>query len=337
MYEALPDTDDAGKPLGIDEILRQRAEIADKAYRTFYPEKFKQEAVAQPVATGGQAVPVAGSQLKEVLGGKLEAPKEAFSLPNEAELRGMINAPEAGEDDYIGLIENTNVPINLKKEALEKFRAFAINPPPLPGSTLGDVLARKDKIAEQLKRAEKEVRLAPERDKYIQAWNAAKQDTAKDISRFAKSIGADDASVINSLAKNEIVEIPGRFNPETEDFKWNVRDLFYDDQAKRLGVDARRIPSLPNERLEPFQKSEFAKELGVESFTLPGFRRIELGSGKKSYDDVLNAYLQEKAGNAPTSQVGLPRPSSPEEAAKLPPGTKFLDPNGKIKEVPLPK
>lgn len=59
MYEALPDTDDAGKPLGIDEILRQRAEIADKAYRTFYPEKFKQEAVAQPVATGGQAAPVA--------------------------------------------------------------------------------------------------------------------------------------------------------------------------------------------------------------------------------------------------------------------------------------
>jgi hypothetical protein len=262
-------------------------------------------AVAQQVAQA-QGAPVAGqvqqnavagapkSQLKEVLGGKPEATQKAFALPNEIEMKAMINSPEAVEGDYSGLIENANVPIHLKKQALEKFRAFAANPPTLPGSTLGDVLARKDKIAEQLKRAEKAVRLAPEQDKYIQAWSDAKQDTAKDISRFAKSIGADEDSIVNSLAKDEIIEIPGRFNPETEDFKWSVRDLFYDDQAKRLGVDARRIPSLPNERLEPFQKSEFAKELGVESFTLPGLRRIELGSGKKTYDDVLNAYVQEK-------------------------------------------
>ena len=318
-----------GNIVTLQDVLNKQAANYDMAHRIVYPEKYQQPpAVATPAAEGGKVAPA--SQLKEVLGGGVTAtPKQV-----QAEIETEINAPDANEDFLTALIENHNVPITQRQKALDKLRNFLTNPSTKPGSTLGDVLARKEKIAEQVARAEKAIKLAPEREKYIQAWSEAKKDTAKDIARFAKSIGVDDAAVINSLAKNEIVEIPGKFNPETEDFKWNVRDLFYDDMAKRLGVNARKIPSLPNEKLEPFQKSEFAKELGVESFTLPGLRRIELGSGKKTYDDVLNAYLQEKAGKATAKEVGLPRPSSPEEALKLPPGTKFLDPNGNIKTVP---
>ena len=220
--------------------------------------------------------------------------------------RAKIGAPDVDENFYSAFIASPNNSIADKRAALEKFKEFVKAPTNRPGATLGEVFSRKEKLDELLRQAEEDVQFFPEREKYVEAWQQAKESRMGEINDFARSLGVPADTVINSMAKGEAVDTGTKFNPDTESTVWPVRDLFYDFLSKKLGVERSKLPGLPEERLEPFQKSRFAKRLGVESFTLPGLRRVELGSGKKTYQDVLDAVIQDASRSRPSSR---PTPS----------------------------
>ena len=124
---------------------------------------------------------------------------------------GATTEAPATEDEnfYTKTIADPNVPLANKKALLEKFKGFVKNPPFQPGSTFGEANQRKEKLKQDLATAESNVELHPVREEYSKAWQNEKNNVDRDIESFAKSNGVNKDQVINSLAKDEKVILPG--------------------------------------------------------------------------------------------------------------------------------
>jgi hypothetical protein len=182
--------------------------------------------------------------------------------------------------------------------------------------TLNEAEKRKKKLVSEAEKAEKVIRMYPEVQKYSKAWDDEKAKVAGWVKEYSDSLGIDEDALTMSLAKDEPVE--DRDVADTQAPSETYRNRFEKFVRDKYGKDAL---SKKAEKLEPFTKSEFAEDLGVEvnpftSYSLPGLigqfaQGIGvLPSGAKTYRDVLDAYLGEKqppvAGSAETGTVTAP-------------------------------
>lgn len=266
-----------------------------------------------------------GSQLREVLGGRggpMASPEEIKS-----HFDSMIGSKNADENFYSDYIANPNIPLRDKEAALEKFREFSANPPVDQSLTLPQVFARKEEIKKKLSEAEEEVKFQPEREKFNRAWDASKAGVDGIVERTAKKLGVSKQNLINSLVAGDKIDIPGRDRDRggisipqllAEQWKEELPDEF--DQPHQIWSTEARP-------LTPFKNSPFASKLGTKVGPIPI---------RQTWGDVLDAYVQDHKNPSASNQPvqNLPRPSSPEEAAKLPAGTQFIGPDGTIRIVP---
>jgi hypothetical protein len=235
---------------------------------------------------------------------------------DEKEIIEGINDPSADENTFMAAIQDPKVSLPVKQMAAQKLRQLADTPKKIPYMTLNEAEKRKKKLVSEAEKAEKVIRMYPEVQKYSKAWDDEKAKVAGWVKEYSDSLGIDEDALTMSLAKDEPVE--DRDVADTQAPSETYRNRFEKFVRDKYGKDAL---SKKAEKLEPFTKSEFAEDLGVEvnpftSYSLPGLigqfaQGIGvLPSGAKTYRDVLDAYLGEKqppvAGSAETGTVTAP-------------------------------
>lgn len=299
------------------------------------------EDITSPAATGG-----APKSFKETMKEKAVTP--ASQLPtipkvDDKEILADLNNPEADENTFEAAINDPNTSMEVKKVALEKLKKFAEKPRKISGLSLSKAEERKTKLNKMVQDAEKQLRLAPEMEKYRKVWSEKKSQMADWINEFADDMGVDTDELEISLAINEPVEKGGIYDRQEQQFTY--RDKFAQFLKKKFEED---VLSKKVKKLEPFSKGEFAKELGLTKDLFSRFSPLGmlgiaaqkadiLPSGAKTYEDVLDAYLREKFPEQ-TSQPSVTTPqeiivdvTTREEVEALPKGTKFKGPDGKIR------
>lgn len=285
------------------------------------------EDITSPAATGG-----APKSFKETMKEKAAPASQLPTIPkvDDKEILADLNNPEADENTFEAAINDPNTSMEVKQVALEKLKKFAGAPKFPFGTTTREANSRIFNLKEQIKAAEKNIRMAPEMENYRKAWTQEKKDMESYVKDFAKSLGLDFDLVIADIAKAE----PATDDPENP---FTVRDQFEMFLAKKMGIKPSPLSkgalSRQSDRLLKFTGGEFAQEFGLKG-PIPGFRSFGKG---KTYGDVLDAYLGEKFPEQ-TSQPSVAAPqemivdiTTREEVEALPKGTKFKGPDGKIR------
>jgi hypothetical protein len=284
------------------------------------------EDITSPAATGG-----APKSFKETMKEKAASASQLPTIPkvDDKEILADLNNPEADENTFEAAINDPNTSMEVKKAALEKLKKFAESPKFPFGTTTREANSRIFNLKEQIKAAEKNIRMVPEMENYRKTWTQEKKDMESYVKDFAKSLGLDFDLVIADIAKAE----PATDDPENP---FTVRDQFEMFLAKKMGIKpsppSKGALSRQSDRLLKFTGGEFAQEFGLKG-PIPGFRSFGKG---KTYGDVLDAYLGEKFPEQ-TSQPSVAAPqemivdvTTREEVEALPKGTKFKWSNGKV-------
>lgn len=284
------------------------------------------EDITSPAATDG-----APKSFKETMKEKAASASQLPTIPkvDDKEILADLNNPEADENTFEAAINDPNTSMEVKKAALEKLKKFAESPKFPFGTTTREANSRIFNLKEQIKAAEKNIRMVPEMENYRKTWTQEKKDMESYVKDFAKSLGLDFDLVIADIAKAE----PATDDPENP---FTVRDQFEMFLAKKMGIKPSPLSkgalSRQSDRLLKFTGGEFAQEFGLKG-PIPGFRSFGKG---KTYGDVLDAYLGEKFPEQ-TSQPSVAAPqemivdvTTREEVEALPKGTKFKWSNGKV-------
>jgi len=269
---------------------------------------------------------------------------EEIKAAQQKAIQGIIKNPASSGDALARVISSPNTSLEEKTLALEKLRAQAENPSLPLGTTLGEAIERKQKNRKLLADAEKDVALHPVREEFRQAWQSEKDALDQAITEFAKSNGVPKEQVINSLvkdAKSKEPELITTVGPEGQVQQDTVQELLGQYIAQKEGKPATHDTFGQHARaLIPFADHPAARELGVDGFLGTTMNRM-LGlknAGIPTRKDILEKYVEEAQASLPQTEAApLPRVGSIEEAAKLPPGTRFLDPDGVTRTVPLKK
>lgn len=312
-------------PGGIGTVLRPTTPAAASPTTAApVPLKDTLKSMATPAASGNAPMPAVTPAAP------VAAPEEIASAQDEFE-----NSPEADENYFSARIADPNTPLAKKQELLGKFRNYVQNPKPNPSLTLPQLLARRETLKQQLAEAEDEVQFQPEREKFNQAWTDSKGTIDQMVDRFAKRMGVSKQNVINSLVAGDRIDIPGKTRrseagvtiPQLLAEEWATD---HPEEVARLGLSgAHQLWSAEAPQLAPFKNSPYASRLGTKVGPVPV---------RQTFGDVLDAYVADQKAQTLTGEAAtptsLPRPATPAEAAKLPPGTQFLDPSGTIRMVP---
>lgn len=309
--------DETGKVTTIDDVLKIQADNAAKAHRIIYPEKYEQAKVeAGATDKLAPAINQTGSQLKKVLNdssGLIASPDQI-----KQEIDAHINSPEADETFFTSIIGNKEVDIPTREKSLNRFREFVQMPPRKKTGSISEGLKRGRNLEGLFNEAEKTLEVDKDAEKANRVWDKTKANVEAKLRQFADSLNIPVETLVSSLSSNETLTAE-EATPEDVIQYGNprlgvvpVRNLFVGKTGLKLGD---KVPEF-----EPLKNLKHAGSLGLDS--------------GKNWSDVLDAYLQEKSGNAPPATVALPRPSSPEEAAKLPAGSQFIGPDGTIRVVP---
>lgn len=248
-------------------------------------------------------------------------PKEQIIAPvKDEEILAALNSPSVDENALIAATTSPSTSLEVKKQALEKLRQFAKNPPKDASLTLAEAKKRAARLRSLVENGEKLIRMQPEIKKINEAWTQEKEKVAKWINDYADSLGVYPEAIENSIRKGEFVEPDSAFNQQEQ--AQTVRDDLARFIRFKEGLEKDPL-KLKATKLEPFHKSEFAKEFGVKNdfftnYTPTGIlgRAITalgfLPSGEKTYGDVLDAYLAEKvptSATSPQNQVAQPAPT----------------------------
>ena len=289
-----------------------------------------------PPPAGGAAAPAPTSfrdTIAQLSGGAKPAGGGAPVIPDltpEERIQGI----DVIKNDPDALLQATRSPQRSEKEkneALAHLKKFVESPKFPFGTTTREANSRISNLMEQIKEAERNVRMIPELEAYRKAWTEEKKDMELKIKDFAKSRGLDFDLTLADLAKEEPAS-----NDPGEIF--TVRDQFEEFLNKEY--DPGPIPralgigqlNSPVGRLMKFKDSEFAKEFGWWQ-PIPLFRlHIERG-------DVLDAYLAEKfpkQGDNQGQSINdaantVANITTEAEFDKLPIGSKFRFGNGEIR------
>lgn len=298
----------------MEDIVKHRKSIRDavKASRV----------VAPPPAAKDKETP---TPLKDTLKGMSGASVTPPDNERIKQVQEHMASPEVDETFFANAVKNPNLPDNVRREALEKFRQFAKSPPPREGLTIGQSLARQQKLRDEVASAEKDFDYIPELRRANEAWSTAKGNIDQNIDAFAKSLGVGKSQVVESLLQDEKIPVPGREKEYTTIAgRDDVGGSAYEGiPVRKLLGEFMGSPATWNQInpvLAPLAKSKFADRLGTAT--------------PKTYGDVLQAYLEEKTAPAKPAVEEMPAPKTPEEAAQLPPGTKFRKPDGTVAIVP---
>lgn len=295
-----------------DRLSEELSGFYESKYRPATTTPVAQEAVTPPAAPAAQA-PFMDTMRK----GAGQAPKvEDVLKVTEEEVIKDINSPDATDDTFMAALSDPNSSEKVKTTALSKLKEFAKSPQFPLGTTSREARNRIASLETKIKEGEKLIRMGPEIERYRKAWAAEKNDIASDIAAYAKSLGLNADLVAADLAKNE----PLTDDPENP---FTIRDDF--NKFLKGKLDRKSA------KLEPFSKSEFAKELGEKSGVFTSFTPTGLlgqaaqvfgilPNAQKSYGDILDVYLGEKFGQ------NQPATSNPVAPAVKPSNIKSITP-----------
>lgn len=278
--------------------------------------------ITAPGAMGG------APSFKQTMQGQAgKVPKATDILQvSDDEIIQDINSPEADENTFMFALQDPATSEKVKREALNRLKAFAKEPKFPKGTGPAEARTRIAALQNKVAEGERQLRKLPEQRKINEAWTAEKSDMDRYITEYAKSLGLDPDIVAVGIAQKEPLE--KGFNEKGQ--RDNYRDDFARFLSKKMGVKGDPL-SKQSDRLFPFQGSEFAEDFGLAG-NIPGFRSIGKG---KTYGEVLDTVLAEKfGGNLPSqsgSQEAVVEISTKEEVDALPKGAKFRGPDGKIR------
>ena len=125
------------------------------------------------------------------------------TTPSIEALSKIVNSPEANEDHFSKYIENPEVPLSKRREALKKFEKMAESPPPRKDLDYNEAMRRTKNIQEALNNAKAAVESEEFTNKYVNpAWTEAKDQIAKKVEAFAKERGIAPENIYNGVLSN---------------------------------------------------------------------------------------------------------------------------------------
>lgn len=304
-------------------------------------EKYK--AIAEPPAAAAPIVPVGTGTVLRPKAGAATPPqgfKEvmAAGAPQAAPPPSELPAEEAPVTDKPEPFPESAAPPHVsldnlgKKDlsdedfsaAVGRFREYASAPTGM--ETYSQWMLRQKDVESKIKdaegmRAEQKV----VRQEVLPAWDTAKKDMESRVAAFSKKVNIPERVIYNTIAA-------GQSLTENDDPRSQASDpssIF----TSILGTDVeKRNPHLE----KPVRKwdNQTFQAKPVQAFYRGLFGEFDVPTNSK----VLQALAQEKAMGAPRTAAvvapELPKVSTPEEAAKLSPGTQFVTPDGKVRTVP---
>jgi len=335
-------------------ILKDKAAIEDKnmgvtpeteaeLLRVFNLLDGKYKAIAEPPAAAAPIVPVGTGTVLRPKAGAATPPqgfKEvmAAGAPQAAPPPSELPAEEAPVTDKPEPFPESAAPPHVsldnlgKKDlsdedfsaAVGRFREYASAPTGM--ETYSQWMLRQKDVESKIKdaegmRAEQKV----VRQEVLPAWDTAKKDMESRVAAFSKKVNIPERVIYNTIAA-------GQSLTENDDPRSQASDpssIF----TSILGTDVeKRNPHLE----KPVRKwdNQTFQAKPVQAFYRGLFGEFDVPTNSK----VLQALAQEKAMGAPRTAAvvapELPKVSTPEEAAKLSPGTQFVTPDGKVRIVP---
>lgn len=290
--------------------------------------------ITSSAATGGLSEREDFKQRMAKLSGSEKPAADGAPVIPDLTPKERIQGIDVIKNDPDALLQATRSPQRSEKEkneALAHLKKFVESPKFPFGTTTREANSRISNLMEQIKEAERNVRMIPELEAYRKAWTEEKKDMELKIKDFAKSRGVDFDLTVADLAKEE----PASNDPEET---FTVRDQFEEFLNKEYdyGPIPRALPigrlNMPAGRLMKFKDSEFAKEFGWWQ-PIP-FLRLPIERG-----DVLDAYLAEKFPNQGDNQGQstnaaadtVANITTKAEFDKLPIGAKFTFGSGEIR------
>ena len=326
--ESLPQVGDVNpdtqKPFTRADISGLAASVANDAHRQFYPEKYAQ-AEAETSTSKAPPAPATqtGSQLREVLGGG--PPKAAFSLPSAEEFRGLIESNQSSPDMLGGIIQNTNVPLDLKQEAFAKMKSLIAASKPPANSTFTEAARFKETNNKKLEDAQFAIDTHHLQGQWANAWSKQKTIVSDAVAQMSKDLGVDENIILSSLAKKPSES--GRVEPDIiptslipEELRSSspragmekgrfVKDLFASYLAKAMGRNPgdadyqSEVQNRINQELSHWGRNQDLSSDEKKALTKIG------ADGKFTQEDVLNNLLKERAVNSePQMQPSVKAP-----------------------------
>lgn len=288
-----------------EEAEALRAELAAQGINIFPPKPVAAPPTAPSVSGGATAV--AGAPMPASSSAAPAAVEEGFPTPEKVQQAkaAHIGAPDADENFYSSFIADPKTPLPQKKVALEKFKQFVKTAPPPSHLTLGQVFARRNALDQAVEKAEKEVQLAPELEKYSEKWTEAKTNLDQLIHKTASRLGVPKQALVNSLVAGEGIPNPDDRGGKDISIPELINQTWQDEHPEEKGKGYHAsMWERDHPLLEGFKKSKFANELGTKVL---GF----IPNGK-TFGDVLDAYVAERknkgSGRMPSAPVSSVAP-----------------------------
>jgi len=264
-----------------------------------------------------------GSQLREVLGGG--PPKAAFSLPSAEEFKGLIESNQASPDMLGGIIQNTNVPLDLKQEAFAKLKSSIAASKPPANSTFSEAARFKEANNKKLEDAQFAIDTHHLQGQWANAWSKQKAIVNDAVAQMSKDLGVDENIILSSLARKpsegarvEPDIIPTSLIPEElrssnpragmEKGRF-VKDVFASYLAKAMGRNPgdadyqSEVQNRINQELSHWDRKQDLSGDEKKALTKIG------ADGKFTQEDVLNNLLRERVVNSePQIQPSIKAP-----------------------------
>lgn len=252
-YESMPVVGDVdpvtNKPFTIDEILQARSEVANKAHRSFYPEKYQQTPVAPQAGVQGkqsgdvdQAAQVGGVATEAASPSGTPQPKKPLT-PQEIE-------KSIQESDEMGLARigaDISYPLQARSKALEKLKASVT---PMKNLSIREQREFDKNKKDLIGKVEETIR----KDNFVidtlnPAWTDEKSKLAPLVEEFAKKNNVNIDNLYNSIYKQEKIEVSPedakriRNAQKDVDGKWyaNIQDAILGNAAEEKNTRLMRL------------------------------------------------------------------------------------------------
>jgi len=261
--------------------------------------------------------------LREVLGGA--PPKAAFSLPSAEEFRGLIESNQSSPDMLGGIIQNTNVPLNLKQEAFAKLKSSIAASKPPSNSTFSEAARFKEANNKKLEDAQFAIDTHHLQGQWSNAWGKQKAIVSDAVAQMSKDLGVDENIILSSLARKP--SEGGRVEPDIiptslipEELRSSnpragmekgrfVKDVFASYLAKAMGRNPgdadyqSEVQNRINQELSHWDRKQDLSGDEKKALTKIG------ADGKFTQEDVLNNLLRERVVNSePQIQPSIKAP-----------------------------
>lgn len=287
------------------DVAINKSKLKKQAIASIFAQPAPQQPATQPVATGGQAVPVATN-----------TPVAAQQQAIAPAVRQAI--PDDGTGAFTGIISNPNIPEAERNEAFTKLKTIIESATPPKGSTFTDVDKFKKGIQERLDAAKVDLNASRFASDVAPIWTKEKDIVGKAINRMAQDLGVEEDVIIASIfpaaqngkpalpQKIPMSIVPKEMQPRRRN-KFGEREVYAKDLlaaylADQKGKNPADASYEKDAKMKIEDLSGFVKAAGNDPIYVKALKKVGMDTDR-TQEDVIREYIKSKIQPVATPQA----------------------------------